>query len=95
MTVLVGGLRALGVSHGGHGIFTDTPGKLTNDFFVTLLDMSVGMEARWLKQLSSNRSRNAKGGADRVTDRFGIRIKLAVTALAEVYASDENAEQSP
>ena len=48
MTVLIGGLRALGVSHGGHGIFTDTPGKLTNDFFVNLLDMSVEWKPDWL-----------------------------------------------
>jgi catalase-peroxidase len=39
MTVLVGGMRALGISENNHGVFTETPGKLTNDFFVTLLDM--------------------------------------------------------
>ena len=39
MTVLVGGMRALGISENNHGVFTKTPGKLTNDFFVTLLDM--------------------------------------------------------
>jgi len=43
MTVLVGGLRVLGANHGGtqHGVFTDRPGTLTNDFFTTLLDMST------------------------------------------------------
>ena len=41
MTVLVGGMRALGISDNGHGIFTETPGTLTNDFFVNLLDMGV------------------------------------------------------
>ena len=41
MTVLLGGMRALGISAEGHGIFTKTPGKLTNDFFVNLLDMGV------------------------------------------------------
>ena len=41
MTALVGGMRALGVSADGHGVFSDTPGKLTNDFFVNLLDMRV------------------------------------------------------
>ena len=41
MTVLVGGMRALGISENNHGVFTETPGKLTNDFFVTLLDMGV------------------------------------------------------
>ena len=43
MTVLVGGLRVLGANHGGskHGVFTDRPGQLTNDFFVNLLDMGT------------------------------------------------------
>ena len=45
MTVLVGGMRALGISADGHGVFTDAPGKLTNDWFVTLLDMDVEWEA--------------------------------------------------
>ena len=45
MTVLVGGMRALGISSDDRGIFTDTPGKLTNDFFITLLDMKVKWEA--------------------------------------------------
>ena len=43
LTALVGGLRALNVNHGGskHGVFTDKPGVLTNDFFVNLLDMGT------------------------------------------------------
>ena len=41
MTVLIGGMRALGISSNNHGVFTETPGKLTNDFFVNLLDMGV------------------------------------------------------
>ena len=47
MTVLVGGLRALNVTAGqtNHGVFTDRPGTLTNDFFVNLIDMSTRMEA--------------------------------------------------
>ena len=46
MTVLVGGLRALGANHGGSslGVFTDRPGTLTNDFFVNLLDRGHGVE---------------------------------------------------
>ena len=93
MTVLVGGLRALGVSHGGHGIFTDTPGKLTNDFFVTLLDMSV----EW-KPAGSN-SYQAIDRATRKVVRTGSRTDLVfgsnsqLRALAEVYASDENADK--
>ena len=48
MTVLVGGLRVLGANAGGskHGVFTKQPGKLTNDFFVNLLDMSTEWQPR-------------------------------------------------
>ncbi|MEL0062825.1 MAG: catalase/peroxidase HPI, partial [Candidatus Puniceispirillum sp.] len=93
MTALVGGLRALGVSHSGHGIFTDTPGKLTNDFFVTLLDMSV----EWTPTGS-----NSYQATDRATGtvvRTGSRTDLVfgsnsqLRALAEVYASDDNADK--
>jgi catalase-peroxidase len=47
MTVLVGGMRALGTNHGGtkHGVFTDREGALTNDFFVNLTDMALQVEA--------------------------------------------------
>ena len=41
MTVLLGGMRSLGISNDEHGIFTDDSNKLTNDYFATLLDMSV------------------------------------------------------
>ena len=50
MTVLLGGLRVLGANAGGssHGVFTKTPGRLTNDFFVNLLDMRTQWTpARW------------------------------------------------
>ncbi|NBW05089.1 MAG: catalase/peroxidase HPI, partial [Alphaproteobacteria bacterium] len=93
MTALFGGLRALGVSHSGHGIFTDTPGKLTNDFFVTLLDMSV----EW-KPTGSN-SYKATDRATGTVVRTGSRTDLVfgsnsqLRALAEVYASDDNADK--
>ena len=93
MTALVGGLRALGVSHSGHGIFTDTPGKLTNDFFVTLLDMSV----EW-KPTGANRYEATNHVTGKVV-RTGSRTDLVfgsnsqLRALAEVYASDDNAEK--
>ncbi len=93
MTALVGGLRALGVSHSGHGIFTDTPGKLTNDFFVTLLDMSV----EW-KPTGAN-SYEATDRATGTVVRTGSRTDLVfgsnsqLRALAEVYASDDNADK--
>lgn len=56
MTVLVGGLRVLGANAGGskHGVFTETPGKLTNDFFVNLLT-EHGMGARWRRRVRGPR----------------------------------------
>ena len=93
MTALFGGLRALGVSHSGHGIFTDTPGKLTNDFFVTLLDMSV----EWTP--TSSNSYQATDRATGTVVRTGSRTDLVfgsnsqLRALAEVYASDDNADK--
>ena len=90
MTVLVGGMRALGISENSHGVFTETPGKLTNDFFVTLLDMGV----EW-KPTGSN-SYEAR---DRVTGkvvRSGTRVDLVfgsnsqLRALAEVYATNQS-----
>jgi catalase-peroxidase len=89
MTVLIGGMRALGISHDGHGVFADTNGKLTNDFFVTLLDM--GFE--W-KPTGSN----TYAGVDRAsgeTVRTATRVDLVfgsnsqLRALAEVYACDD------
>lgn len=92
MTVLVGGLRVLGVNHGGskHGVFTDRPGQLTNDFFVNLLDMRTG----WKKV--DGEGDETFVGTDRVTGEalwtatrtdlvFGSNSQLR--ALSEVYAS--------
>ena len=47
MTVLVGGMRSLGISSDGHGVFTDNPNQLSNDFFTTLLGMDVRLETNW------------------------------------------------
>ncbi|HWQ86786.1 catalase/peroxidase HPI [Brevundimonas sp.] len=92
MTVLVGGLRVLGANHGGskHGVFTDRPGQLTNDFFVNLLDMRTG----W-KQVddsgdetfvgSDRISGEARWTATRTDLVFGSNSQLR--ALSEVYAS--------
>ncbi|RZJ04880.1 MAG: catalase/peroxidase HPI [Brevundimonas sp.] len=98
MTVLVGGLRVLGANHGGskHGVFTDRPGQLTNDFFVNLLDMKTG----W-KEVS-DRGDEVFVGTDRITDEelwtatrtdlvFGSNSQLR--ALAEVYASADAGEK--
>ena len=91
MTVLVGGLRVLGANHGGsaHGVLTERPGQLTNDFFVNLLDMRTA----W-KEVS-DRGDEVFVGTDRDTDQekwtatrtdlaFGSNSQLR--ALSEVYA---------
>ncbi len=97
MTALVGGLRALNVNTGGssHGVFTDRPGTLSNDFFVNLLDMTT----KWSK------SADAEGiyeGRDRGTGKlkwtatpvdlvFGSNSELR--AVAEVYAAEDAKEK--
>ena len=97
MTVLVGGMRALNANAGqaAHGVFTDRPGTLSNDFFVNLLDMST----KWSK---SSKSEGIYEGVDRKTGKvkwtatpvdlaFGSNSELR--ALAEVYASADGKEK--
>jgi catalase-peroxidase len=97
MTALVGGMRALGANHGGskHGVFTDKPGTLTNDFFVNLLDGGTA----WRPSASA---KNVYEGTDRGTGKvkwtatsadlvFGAHSQLR--ALAEVYASDDGKDK--
>ena len=90
MTVLVGGMRTLGVSADGHGVFTDDINNLSNDFFDTLLDMSV----EW----KPNGTGNSYEATDRVSGekvRTASRSDLAfgsnsqLRAIAEVYASSD------
>ena len=93
MTVLVGGLRVLNATHGKsqHGVFTDRPETLTNDFFVNLLDM--GNEVRPTSPSEENfeiRDRatgNVKWTGTRVDLIFGANSQLR--ALAEVYAQSD------
>ena len=94
MTVLLGGMRSLGISNNDYGIFTDNPDKLSNDYFVTLLDMSVAWKP--------NGTGNSYEGVDRVSGekvRTATRVDLAfgsnsqLRALAEVYASDDAKEK--
>ena len=97
MTALVGGLRVLGANtaQSAHGVFTDRPGTLTNDFFVNLLDMS----AEWGP---SSSSQDVFEGRDRQTGeakRTGTRVDLVfgsnseLRSLAEVYGCDDGQEQ--
>ncbi|WP_417417922.1 catalase/peroxidase HPI [Hoeflea sp.] len=97
MTVLVGGLRALDVNHGGskQGVFTARPGVLTNDFFVNLCDMSTEW-APTSKDEDSFEGRDRKTGAvkwtaSRVDLVFGSNSQLR--ALAEVYAQNDAKEK--
>jgi catalase-peroxidase len=98
MTVLVGGLRVLGANHGGskHGVFTERPGQLTNDFFVNLLDMTTA----W-RQIDDSGDEEFEGN-DRHTGQrkwTGTRTDLVfgsnsqLRALSEVYASADAGDQ--
>jgi catalase-peroxidase len=96
MTVLVGGMRALGANHGGteHGVFTDRPGALTNDFFVNLLDMRTEWKASTQENLYEGRDRStgeSRWTASAVDLVFGANSQLR--ALAEVYATDDAGEK--
>jgi catalase-peroxidase len=92
MTVLLGGLRVLGANAGGtsHGVFTNQPGTLTNDFFVNLLDMNTVWEASGADGVYEGRdrkTRQAKWTATRVDLIFGSHSQLR--ALAEVYGCSD------
>jgi len=90
MTVLVGGMRALGANYGGsrHGVFTDRPGVLSNDFFVNLLDMgTVWRPVDSDQEVFEGRDRKSgqlRWTATRVDLVFGANAELR--AVAEVYA---------
>jgi catalase-peroxidase len=96
MTVLVGGLRVLGVNAGGskHGAFTQRPEKLTNDFFVNLLDMSTEWQSPRADGVYEGRDRRTKAvkwTASRVDLIFGSHSQLR--AFAEVYACADAKEK--
>ena len=95
MTVLVGGMRALGTNHGGtaHGVFTDRVGTLSTDFFTTLTDMSYKWVPKGenLYEIVDRRSGAVKFTATRIDLVFGSNSVLR--AYAEVYAQNDGAEQ--
>ncbi|WCK21579.1 catalase/peroxidase HPI [Agrobacterium tumefaciens] len=95
LTVLIGGLRVIGANYGGaaHGVFTQTPGALTTDFFTTLTDMAYS----WVPTGGNlYEIRDRKSGATRYT---ATRVDLVIgsnsilRAYAEVYAQDDNKEK--
>ncbi|MBD9639222.1 catalase/peroxidase HPI [Ensifer sp. ENS07] len=89
MTVLVGGLRVLGANHGqtAHGVFTDRPETLSNDFFVNLLDMGTAWtatsDAKDVFEGRDRRTGDVKRTATRIDLVFGSNSQLR--AIAEVY----------
>ncbi len=95
MTCLIGGMRVLGTNHGGsaHGVFTDTVGALTTDFFVNLTDMAY----KWVPveggtyEIRDRKTDAVKWTATRVDLVFGSNSILR--AYAEVYAQDDNKEK--
>src|SRR5215217_7428811 len=96
MTVLLGGLRVLGVNTGGskHGVFTKQPEKLTNDFFVNLLDMSTQWQPAGSDGVYEGRDRKTnavKWTGTRVDLIFGSHSQLR--AFAEVYACADSKEK--
>jgi catalase-peroxidase len=91
MTVLVGGMRAMGTNHGGtkHGVFTDRVGALTNDFFVNLTDMANKWDpaSDGTYEIKDRKTGAVKWTATRVDLVFGSNSILR--AYAEVYAQDD------
>ncbi|MFA6621782.1 MAG: catalase/peroxidase HPI [Candidatus Caldatribacteriota bacterium] len=97
MTVLIGGMRVLDTNYGQsqHGVFTSRPESLTNDFFVSLLDMSTTWKAK-------DKEKNVFEGRDRATDELkwtATRVDLIfgsnsqLRAIAEVYACEDAQEK--
>jgi catalase-peroxidase len=95
MTALIGGLRVLGANAGGskHGVFTKQPEKLTNDFFVNLLDMSTEWQAAGdnVYEGRDRKTKAVKWTGTRVDLIFGSHSQLR--AFAEVYACADSKEK--
>ena len=95
MTALVGGMRVLGTNHGGtkHGVFTDSEGKLSNDFFVNLTDMNNSWKpvSENLYNIVDRKTGATKWTATRIDLVFGSNSILR--AYAEFYAQDDNKEK--
>ena len=95
MTVLIGGMRVLDTNYGGskHGVFTNKPGILTNDFFVNLTDMKFIWKplGKGLYEVIDRKSKKTKFTATSVDLVFGSNSVLR--AYAEVYAQDDNTKK--
>ncbi len=97
LTVLIGGLRAININYDGssHGVFTERPGQLTNDFFVNLLDMNTAWKAasedKELYQGYNRKTGQPTWTATRADLVFGSNAELR--AIAEVYGSSDAKEK--
>ena len=95
MTVLVGGMRVLGTNHGGtrHGVFTERPGVLSNDYFVHLTDMAFSWRPAGnnLYEVRDRATGAVRWTATRVDLVFGSNAVLR--AYAEVYAQDDGRDK--
>ena len=97
LTVLVGGLRVLGTNYDGshHGVFTDKPGVLTNDFFANLIDFgttwNASNDAQTLFEGRDRKTGKVKYTATRADLIFGSNSELR--AVAEVYACEDGQTQ--
>ena len=93
MTVLIGGLRSLGISADGHGVFSKDTSKLSNDYFVNLLDMSIEwkpINSKTYQGISRSTSEKVNT-ATRVDLAFGSNSQLR--AISEVYACSDSHEK--
>ena len=89
MAVLVGGMRSLGINQNGYDCFTSNPGKLSTDFFVNLLDMSVEWRPAGdnTYEAFDRKTGQSVRAASRIDLVFGSNAQLR--AIAEVYACDD------
>ena len=87
MTVLIGGLRSLGISATGSGLVNGNPNKLNNDFFVSLLEVNTDLEPSGINSFELTKG-------DKTTNFSRVDLMFAsnseLRAIAEVYASDDN-----
>ena len=97
MTALIGGMRVLNTNYDGsdHGVFTNKPGTLTNDYFINLLDMNTTWKEEDKSEQtflgSDRKTQKTKWKASRVDLIFGSNSQLR--ALAEVYACEDSSDK--
>lgn len=95
MTVLIGGMRVIGTNYNrtNHGVFTNSIGTLSNDFFINLLDMNISWEPVGFNEFVGKNRQTGK--AVRTATRFDLVFgsNSILRAISEVYAQDDNKEK--